>query len=216
MTVNCKIPRPFVEEIAGCASSCPTPAVHSERKRKQVAFVGYVRVRGILHIDDYTDEEFFSTWYDPEDMKLITQDIRQTLAKMESGELVEDDEHFCRRGVESRTKHGASIKKQIRLAARNAVLDEQEEGHACQQGSMMYNEQLISESYMDVTLVSKLAAARRGFEDHQEVIDQISHFISKNVVCCSSIFPIESPQLRKRTASRLLNEGLRQLYNHAA
>jgi hypothetical protein len=199
MTVNCKSRRPLVEDI-GCTCPCSTtPPVHSERKRKQVTFSGHFRGVYILHIDDYTDEELFSTWYGPEDRKQIAEDIRQTLAKMESGKELaqqEDDEHFCRRGLESRTENGASTKKHVRLAAINAVLDEQE-AQDCQGVS---NEQLISEVYMGVTLFSKLAAARRGFDDLQEVMsDQTSYFISKKAVDCSSIFQIgsPSPQLRK-------------------
>ena len=201
LMANCKSRRPLVKEIGCTSCSCPTlSSLHSERKRKQVTFSPHVRAKGILHVDDYTDEELVSTWYGPEDMEQIKKDIRQTLAKMESGELEQDeDKHFCRRGLESRTKDGASMKKHIRRTARNAVLDGQD-WHG------MDNEQLISEEYMDLTLVSKLDAARRGFDDLQEVIDhQRSHLIS-----------IGSPQHPRKMSYCLQNESLRQWYNHAA
>jgi hypothetical protein len=213
MTVSLNNRRPLVKEI-GCTSSCPTPPIQTERKRKQVTFAPYVRVKPILHIDDYSDEEFFSTWYGPEDMKQITQDIRQTLAKMEeSGELIQDDEHFCRRGLESRTTKGARMKQHIRLAAKNAVLDKQ----AVHGWQGKYNEQLISDVYIDVALASKLAAVRRGFDDLEEEIDQeLSRFISKKAVvdCSSIILRIESPPPAAQVCKmsyRLLNEGLWQL-----
>jgi hypothetical protein len=211
MTVKwcCMSRRPLVEEN-GCArgGSCTTPPAHTEAQRKQATFARCVREKNILHVDDCTDEELLSTWHGPKDRKQISQDVLQTLAKMESGELVQDDEHFCRRGLESTTKNGASVKKRIRLAASNVVLDEQE-AHDHWQGTC--NEQLISETRMDVTLVSKLAAARRGFDDLQEVIDQRSHFTSKKAAGCSSISPIgSSPQRRKMSCRLLQNESSRQ------
>jgi hypothetical protein len=101
--------------------------------KKRVSFFGCVHVHPVLHINDYFDSEVADTWYDKEELNSIRESCRRTIASMEEdGSLLlfrtdYDDEVCCQRGLENRTRDASRRKLQFRIAAWDAVLDEQEQ-----------------------------------------------------------------------------------------
>jgi len=57
-------------------------------RRKKISFSESVRVRSFLHIDEYTDEEFFNTWYSQREMtnmkKNMSRDLKRWLVAQQS------------------------------------------------------------------------------------------------------------------------------------
>jgi hypothetical protein len=93
-----------------------------------------VHVHPVLHINEYFDSEVADTWYDKEELNSIRESCRRTIASMEDGSLLlllqnnnNNSDEVCQRGLENRTRDASRQKLQYRVAAWDAVLDEQEQ-----------------------------------------------------------------------------------------
>ena len=53
--------------------------------RKKVTFVGVTETHYTLNIDDYTDEEFFSTWFHPAERITMLSRLSKSVTKFEGG-----------------------------------------------------------------------------------------------------------------------------------
>lgn len=124
-----------------------SPAVNKQRRkrvkkskrrsaasvRKSVSFQDYVTLRNTIHRNDYTPEEKAATWINGEEFASMKEVRKQTLKIMSRAERAGatsyknygDDEDFCTRGLESKTRMGSRRKKFNMLEATMAVLDEQ-------------------------------------------------------------------------------------------
>jgi hypothetical protein len=94
--------------------------------KKRVSFFGCVHVHPVLHINDFFDSEVANSWYDKEDLSSIRESCRGAIASMEDDSLLRAGE-VCQRGLENRTRDASRQKLQFRIAAWDAVLDEQEQ-----------------------------------------------------------------------------------------
>jgi hypothetical protein len=111
------------------ASHSPTkgPLSPSKRQQKRVMFDTRVNVRKALHIYDYSDYEVQVCWYDVDENKAIRKDAKFAVSLLKDGKLEEDNECYCRRGLELHTQTSAGDRRlQNKRDAREAVLTEQE------------------------------------------------------------------------------------------
>lgn len=105
----------FDEEIVAEHS----PQHLQQETKKSVTFFERVIVRPVLHVDDYSDEEWQNCWYLPTDKQRRKGEIRVTLRQLQQGNF-----GGCVRGLEKMTDNGKT--KERRMTAIREVLEEQE------------------------------------------------------------------------------------------
>jgi hypothetical protein len=103
--------------------------------KKQVSFHPFTEVYPVLHINDYLLSEVQTVWYSKSELQTIRDDCRRTVTAMmvvmtKDGRLCACGEdsyyYYCTRGLEHRTIQGIQHKRHCRVAAWDAVLDEQD------------------------------------------------------------------------------------------
>lgn len=115
-----------------------TSSTITKSQRKSVTFASTATMRLSLHVNDYTDEEFDSCFFSPEDYQSFKQDIKRTVHIMESlnkrkrkttsnvdvnAQL--SSLSLCTRGIEKRTKQALQIRYKHIQTTKLAVLGEQ-------------------------------------------------------------------------------------------
>lgn len=105
------------------------PALATKEKANQkVTFSNVVIHKEIRHIQDHTEEEKEAIWMAVRDYQIVKAMVKTTVLMMMKGEQIsEDDEDFCTRGLEFRTKAGSKIRSRNKLRTRSAVLNEQDQ-----------------------------------------------------------------------------------------
>lgn len=93
--------------------------------KKTVRFSESNEICPVQHLDDYTDAEVASIWYDASDYGEIKSDYKHTVLMMECSKSLPDEE-YTSRGLEYRTQRGAWARHENKRAAYGAVLDEQD------------------------------------------------------------------------------------------
>jgi hypothetical protein len=101
--------------------NCNPPPIRAHARFNRAVFV-----RETLHIADYEPDEVIATWYQKDEMAQMKADMVDTVRSMLRGELENDNEEQCMRGLESRTRIGANKRQENKLRALEAVLDEQD------------------------------------------------------------------------------------------
>jgi hypothetical protein len=109
----------------------PLPASTTSKKSgRKVKFANLVKHKEIRHIKDFTEEEKESIWMTVSDYQINRAMMKTTVSMMMKGErIAEDDEDFCMRGLEMRTRAGARMRSRNKLRVRSAVLNEQDLQH---------------------------------------------------------------------------------------
>jgi hypothetical protein len=129
-----------------------------------VSFYPYVVVQPVLvHLDDYTNAEIEACWCGELETSLLRKGICQTVNLIERNILLDNNNRYCSRGLETFTTKGAIQKNQIRAKARDAVLDQQDLLQL-QAGSMI-DEQRIADIYHENTQESRMSAYIKGVSD---------------------------------------------------
>ena len=140
---------------------------HNKPVIKSLTFAPKVRVRKIIHIDEFTDEEVSACYYQKEEMHRVRQELRATLQMFQIGELKEDTPHFTKRGTEHRTPDAArrrSINKQM---ASDAVFEEQ--GDQWEDG--LIDSEMLASIYQSASSHCQAAAHKIALEYENEVND---------------------------------------------
>ena len=78
-----------------------------------------------LHINNYSDEEIKSTWFNQEELQRIREKADRTIGLMEQDRYI-NSRKDCTRGLECRTRYGARQRRQNTKNARTTVLHEQD------------------------------------------------------------------------------------------
>jgi hypothetical protein len=92
---------------------------------KSVRFSENNEIFLIAHIDEFSEEEVTTIWYDANEYAEMKADYKTTVFMMECGKSLPEDEHTSR-GLEYRTQEGAWARYENKRDAYNAVLDEQD------------------------------------------------------------------------------------------
>jgi hypothetical protein len=130
------------------------------KSRRFVSFTPQVSVRDALHIDDYTDEEHDACWFISEDYENMKKEIDCTVGLIERKATI-DEIHYCRRGVERRTKEASESRHHTRIVTIDAVLDEQ----YTQSYDTINGPELIAIAYMELNYRCQMAAYVTGVTD---------------------------------------------------
>jgi hypothetical protein len=97
-----------------------------KKRNIKVVFTEMVTVTHVLHLEDFTDEEFKASFYDVTELESIKTELNLTAELVEVGDLHNDTSEYCRRGTEYRTGQGARRRISNKHVGRDAVLDEQD------------------------------------------------------------------------------------------
>ena len=186
---------PLQRELSRETSKPVVKRTKAKREARTVRFSLEVDVRTYryLHVNDYTDEEYFSSWYRAEEYATIKRDITATIGTVQSGKDLNNN-LFTLRGLETRTKAGSLKRKMARLTGMIAVLDEQ----ARQQKLEITNSKYLNMVYNQVSVRCLREAQQRAKDD--EVAIQAS---PKEVAGCEQIrhaIPSSSSKKEKRKA----------------
>ena len=95
--------------------------------QRRVTFETRIRVKEVRHRNDMSPQVIQAIWLTPEDYIEIKENIKKTICMMMAGEIIHEDENgFCTRGLEGRTREGQALRVQRKFACKHAVLGEQE------------------------------------------------------------------------------------------
>ncbi|CAJ1935311.1 unnamed protein product [Cylindrotheca closterium] len=123
-----------------------------------------VKFHEILTIYDYNASEIRATWYDEAEMDRIAQKCCKIVKELDGGSAKQSK--YCIRGLETHTRLGSIRKRSNRVAAKTAVLEEQE-------NQLNENKetdvQAISDAYRCTTSSCQMWAQVVGSRDHKEV-----------------------------------------------
>jgi hypothetical protein len=113
----------------------------------------------LVHLDNKIEACCFGQ----QEHSRIRRGIRQTVDLIERNILLDNDNRYCSRGLETLTTKGNIQKNQIRAKARDAVLDQQD--LLRWQADSMIDEQKIADIYRGNTQESRMAARIKGVSD---------------------------------------------------
>lgn len=119
----------------------------------------------VPHIDDMTDEEVWTIWYDRPDYDQMKQSFIPIIRKMMRGGRVEESDSETTRGLEYRTREGALKRQHNKIESIHAVLDEQER----QVSLGVHDVDKIAEAYVEVFRHCVLSARDLGEMDEEFV-----------------------------------------------
>jgi hypothetical protein len=136
-------------------------------KKYHVEFDSAARMRHTIHVDDYTDDEYFACWYTPEELQDMKGDLLDTLHRLERKEIV-DEVNDTFRGLETHTQSGKRCKRQSRSTAIETVV-----GMVYKQSKAgkSINAECVAASYKECNKPSELAAYLSGIGDQAIVRD---------------------------------------------
>jgi hypothetical protein len=189
------------QEQQGCENGVGRGGVKRTRTRKaerSVSFYPHVVVQPVLvHLDDYTNAEIEACWFGELEISLLLKGIRQTINLIEQNILLDNDNRYCSRGLETFTTKGTIQKNQIRAKARDAVLDQQDVLRW--QTESMIDEHKIAEVYRGSTQESQMAAYTKGVSDAATIraMDAVQEIATRTKIIESTLghdMPLERSQ----------------------
>lgn len=137
--------------------------------KKSVNFYERVIVRPILHVDDYTDEEWKKCWYLPTDKARRKDEIRAALRSIQEGKF-----GGCARGLEKMADNG--VTKERRATAIREILDEQEaqraRARANNEDTVVYDTVKFRLAYRPYSRASRHVAQAMGKIDEMAATSQ--------------------------------------------
>lgn len=168
-------------------------------QRKEVSFKANARAKRCLHLNNYTDEEIASTWYSRDELDEVRHEARlsvEIIVVAGRGEANLDVEEYCLRGIEFLTLEGAKHKMENKMAAWDALFDEQD----LQLEDGTSDLDMLSMVYFDASYHTQLEAQARAQCDERAVRGEES-----------SISLPSQPQIATATMERrnsIINNGI--------
>jgi hypothetical protein len=155
----------------------PMKAIQSGAKCKQdepkmhraVSFSRTNKTYKVLAIDDYSDKEIASTWYNGEENHLIVHKCQKIIRRMKNNV---DIGKYCVRGLERMSGARKESLNRNRCNAYDAVLYEQE----AQFKTRRDDQELIAKLYHAVCAQCQVEATEMGLSDEYAAVDR-RHFM---------------------------------------
>jgi hypothetical protein len=148
------------------------PPLYKRRQRK-VRFHKTILNRRIPHLNDMSQRLRESTWIQPDEYLEIRQRCIATLRIMALGEAsieLMENEDFCPRGLEGKTREGSLRRREYKADSINAVLEEQQ---------LLWNEEInddeaIMEAYQMFSIPCAEDAYERGALDEAAIEEYLT------------------------------------------
>ena len=133
--------------------------------RKKVSFYPKARVQRIYSNKEITKEEKSLLWYNVAEFRQIRNEVSRTVRLMERDpNFIEDEVAHCTRGLETYTKLGRKLAREIRGKAIDVVMDGQE---------LNWNEEMIAECYNHFCAESQVLANLIANMDEEAMIESL-------------------------------------------
>ena len=132
-----------------CTIQCKSLKANKVSK-KSVSFNESVSCRRTTHLKQYTDEEIAACWYTEAEFREIKADVKFAVEMIKNGYLEKDTNQYCKRGLEHLTTMGTLRRHKLKIATREAVMDEQDIQQQQHQGAVLEPE-LIAFAYRIVS-----------------------------------------------------------------
>jgi hypothetical protein len=126
----------------------------NSQQQRSVSFNDAVLGIDTLHVNNYTDEEVFNTWFTQREYKEMKREIKVTVAMIENKSNFAEGVNFSSRGLEDKTADTIVQKVEHRYFAMDAVLDEQDR----QQDAGICDPHKLSLVYTEYSFISHMAA----------------------------------------------------------
>jgi hypothetical protein len=134
-----------------------------------VAFCDEVAVKETIHVNDFTDEEYYLYWVTHVEQSVMS-DMTDITTELMSIGAKEDGEHICFRGLEGKTQEATQEYTDKYMDIVYSVMQEQE--YRLQDGSVDHVR--IAELYREWTKPCKEIALQRARMDEDEVLENHS------------------------------------------
>mmetsp|Transcript_135402 Transcript_135402/g.191594 ORF Transcript_135402/g.191594 Transcript_135402/m.191594 type:complete len:185 (-) Transcript_135402:69-623(-) len=173
-----------VNDAASSTSSFEKPRMEKDNKQemvqrserrpstlpgKMISFSKRVKIKKIRSYKLYSDHERDSVWHNEDEYAAIKRGCIVTLKKMMKDGF-QENEDFCPRGLEVRTREASAARKEIRALAAQLVFDEQD----IQADLGLMNEERIREAYLDISRDAQERAHFNAVRDQRAVKEYLS------------------------------------------
>lgn len=142
-------------ETSSPSSSQPSSPVVVKRRLRVKISLAFNETYPITSRSSMCSEDIHATWYDKSEYNAMKSDIIPVLRKMMKGEPIEESDKETTRGLEYRTRQGATLRQQNKLNGITAVLSEQRR----QRFAAIKKPELISQAYLDAAAAQCQEAA---------------------------------------------------------
>lgn len=144
----------------------PQPQQQQQQSKsgRRIRFNTRVAVKETIHVNEYTDEELFLTWYRKSDFSKMKTSYAYIVQLLGAGRYQGDTDEMTSRGLEYRHREGAMKRKANKLNALYAVLDEQER----QWSSGYESDETLRNIYLQHSTHCRHAAHAMGQRDEDE------------------------------------------------
>jgi hypothetical protein len=132
---------------------------------KSISFSETVTFREIEPLTELTKDEIRNVWYDDDEYIRIKKEVTATVKKSADGDSIEEEEGYCMRGLEGRTKFGAKRRKNNKAAGLEAVWSTQ----VLLWKKKIANHSAIAAAYRPHALHAKYPAMQTGYKDEMFV-----------------------------------------------
>lgn len=157
--------------------------------------------RRALHLNDYTAEELRICWFSDAELEQCKDDVLRTVELVSSdAQDCKDNEEYCLRGTEHRTREGHMKRQRNKKVARAAVMREQE----AQWESGLFDDEAIAVAYRNASAQCVTEARMRAQRDMQEVL-----------LCNFGASIMMSPKVPCRSVSPRIFKGCPESRRHA-
>ena len=138
----------------------------AQKRPRKVTFSQTVKVKQIDHVKDLEQSTVEKIWFSKADLAEIKQACVATIQLVLDGDIVDEDDGMCIRGLEKRIWESAAAESKLaKQKARAAVFDEQN----LQREVESYDPEWIARQYGEASRASKTMAYRKGIEDEMDL-----------------------------------------------
>jgi hypothetical protein len=166
MTISSLAPRmPILvdNESGNSFRSTISTGLNSNGKTRSVSFNDSVEVVEILHVNDFTDDEYHDYWLEADACRIISEMVGITVDLMNLGGE-EDSDIICFRGLEGKTTEGSALYAHKYHELVRSVLNEQDRQRRQRRRDSTKLAKVSSHFSRDCTK----AAQRLGSQDESE------------------------------------------------
>jgi len=158
---------------------------HKKEIKKSVTFFERVIVRPVLHVDNYSDQEWENCWYAPADKQQRKSEIREALRLIREGNF-----EGCKRGLEKMSDRGRT-KERRRISVRE-VLDEQEAQRA--EAKARNCEHIVYDA----------ARFRTAYRPHSRAARHVAHALGRidEMAAACQMLPVPHPACSRRCSPK--------------
>jgi hypothetical protein len=146
------------------ADHIETRIPETKQRKKRLSFADSVEFREIRDLTDFSSEDIMATWWSANEYVVIRRMIAITVREIMNGSSFEaNDEVFCERGLEIRTKAGAAARSMTKRRAILTVLRAQD----FQRQEGFNDPEYIAEIYAECTKASSDESYSSGITDEK-------------------------------------------------